>query len=204
MSKTRIEAFSDAIFAIIMTLLVLDLRIPEVQTGTSLQGYMIIFAPLFLKVLSFILSFTMIAIYWVNHHHFFQYIKEGTIGLIWLNTLLLLWLCLLPFPTSLLGAHPTDQFPIILYGVNLFLCAISFYWLRHYAQKAHLLVANCDQRKIIGPKNSIPGMVIALLSIAFSFFNTYLSLFCFLIFPVIYFIPKTISKKQSADDETIF
>jgi uncharacterized membrane protein len=204
MSKTRIESFSDAVFAIIMTILVLDLRFPDIHSGASLHEYVIIFTPVFPKILSFILSFIMVAIYWVNHHHFFRYLKNGTVGLIWFNMLLLLWLCLLPFPTSLLGAHPTDQFPIMRYGGNLFLCAFSFYLLRYYAQKAHLLTADCIQRKLLGPKYSLPAMALASLSVLFSFVNVYLSLLCFVIFPIVYFIPHTVSQNKPDEEEASF
>jgi uncharacterized membrane protein len=192
MSKSRIEIFSDAVLAIIMTILVLNLHAPTIPSGASLREYSFALLPLLPNLVSFILSFIMIAIYWINHHNFFIYIKEGTVGLAWANIFLLLTLSLLPFPTALLGAHPTDQFPIILYSTNLFLCSIAFYFLRHYARRHNLLKADCDQKELLSPKQSLPAMILSLLSITLSFLSVYLSLLCLLIFPIIYVVPKSL------------
>jgi len=182
--------FSDAIMAIIMTILVLDLKIPAIQSGSNVHQYIIALAPLFPKIISFILSFIMIAIYWINHNNFFHYVEKVTIGFIWINTFWLLSLSFLPFPTSLLGAHPADQFPIMLYGFNLLICACCFFLLRKYAGKHNLLAADCNQRELLGPKQSLPAIILSLSAIILSFASVYLSLLCFAVFPIIYLIPK--------------
>ncbi|WP_146230935.1 TMEM175 family protein, partial [Micromonospora sicca] len=99
--KNRIETFSDAVMAIIVTLLVLDLRPPELDGHTTSNEFLQAMTPLASHFFSFALSFTMVAIYWVNHYYFFRRIKRVTGRLIWLNNVLLFWLCLLPFPGSL-------------------------------------------------------------------------------------------------------
>src|SRR5574341_1185244 len=99
MSKDRVEAFSDGVFAIILTLLVLELHVPNVADRSRLDQYAAAMAPLIPKVVSFALTFVMICIHWVSHHYFFRHLRHVTIGLVWLNNLFLLWLCFLPFPT---------------------------------------------------------------------------------------------------------
>src|SRR4051812_43895478 len=118
MSKSRVEAFSDGVFAIILTLLVLELRVPSIAEHSDLGAYAIAMAPLFPKMISFVLTFAIICIHWVGHHYLFQKLRYTPIALVWLNNLFLLWLCFMPFPTALLGDHPVDQFPILLYAFN--------------------------------------------------------------------------------------
>ena len=130
MSKERVETFSDAVFAIILTLLVLELHAPDIAAHSTLSQYAVAMVPLIPKVVSFVLTFVMICIHWVGHHYLFRHLSHTTLGLVWLNNLLLLWLCFLPFPTAMLGNHPTDQFPIILYGGNSLLAALTFFAIR--------------------------------------------------------------------------
>jgi TMEM175 potassium channel family protein len=192
MSKDRVEAFSDGVFSIILTLLVLELRVPNIADHSSLGQYAAAMAPLVPKLVSFVLTFVMIAIHWVSHHYFFRYLNDVTIGMVWLNNLLLLWICLLPFPTSMLGDHPTDQFPILVYGVNSLLCALNFLALRSYANAAKLL--NEKHSRLLGPRRSIPAIVLFTLSLVLAFVNVYLSLACFLLVPLLYFVPTMIQR----------
>src|SRR2546422_7550816 len=138
MSKDRVEALSDGVFAIILTLLVLELHVPNVADHSSLSQYAVAMAPLIPKIVSFVLTFVLICIHWVSHHYFFRHLRDVTIGIVWLNNLLLLWLCFLPFPTAMLGDHPTDQFPVLLYGVDSLLAALTFAALRSYASNNKL------------------------------------------------------------------
>lgn len=191
MSKDRVEAFSDGVFAIILTLLVLELHVPNVADHSSFSQYATAMAPLIPKVVSFALTFVMICIHWVSHHYFFRHLQRVTIGLVWLNNLFLLWLCFLPFPTAMLGDHPTDQFPILLYGVDSLLGALTFYAFRSYAKHAQLFKKD-EFAKAQGPRRSIPAIALYALSILLSFVNVYLSLACFFIVPLLYFMPNMI------------
>lgn len=188
MSKDRVEAFSDGVFAIILTLLVLELRVPNVADHSNLSQYAAAMAPLIPKVFSFALTFIMICIHWVSHHSFFRHLQRVTIGLVWLNNLFLLWLCFLPFPTAMFGDHPTDQFPILLYGVDSLLCALTFYAFRSYAIYANLFKQD-EIAKAQGPRRSIPAIILYALSILLSFVHVYLSLACLFIIPFVYVVP---------------
>lgn len=192
MSKDRVEAFSDGIFAIILTLLVLELSVPFIADHSSLSQYAAAMAPLVSKVVSFALTFVLICIHWVGHHYFFRQIREATIGLVWLNNLFLLWICFMPFPTALLGDHPTDQFPVLLYGVNQLLAALTFFALRSYARN-HKLFVDTASAKAMGPSHSIPAIALYVSAILLSFVNVYLSLLCFFLVPLLYFLPNLIS-----------
>ncbi len=191
MSKDRVEAFSDGVFAIILTLLVLELHVPNVADHSSLSQYAVAMAPLIPKFVSFVLTFVIISIHWVSHHYFFRHIRDATIGIVWLNNLFLLWLCFMPFPTAMLGDHPTDQFPILLYGVNQLFAALTFFAFRSYASNNRLFVDNASA-KAMGPRHSLPAITIFTLSILFAFVNGYLSLACFLVVPLLYFVPNMI------------
>ena len=117
-------------------------------------------------------------------------IRDVTIGVVWLNNLLLLWLCFLPFPTAMLGDHPTDQFPILLYGLDSLLAALTFSALRSYADHARLFIV--EDSKALGPRHSLPAIALYGLSMLLAFVNVYLSLACFLVVPALYFVPDLI------------
>lgn len=116
MNKNRLEAFSDGVFAIVITLLILDVRFPASGTST-LQGL----KDMLPQVLSFALSFVIVGVYWVSHHNMFHYIREADRRLLWLNLLLLLVVVFVPFPAALLGQRPGDPVAVMVYGANLVL-----------------------------------------------------------------------------------
>jgi len=120
MHKGRLEAFSDGVLAIIITIMVLELRVPQGMDLAALRPL----APVFL---SYILSFTNIGIYWNNHHHLFQLVKRVNGGVLWANLHLLFWLSLMPFATAWMGENHFAAAPTALYGVDLFACGMAYY-----------------------------------------------------------------------------
>jgi TMEM175 potassium channel family protein len=191
MSKERVETYSDGVFAIVTTLLIFGLRAPQIASHSSLSQYARAMAPLLPNLVSFVLSFLTISVHWVSHHYFFRHLDHVTVGLVWMNNFFLLWLCLLPFPTALLGDHPTDQFPILLYALDSLLCALSFYAFRIYARRAKLFKED-EYVRTQGPRRSLPAIGLYLLSIPLVFVSPYLSLACFFIVPILYFVPNLI------------
>lgn len=196
MSKNRLEALSDGIFSVVLTILVLELNPANVLAHSSLGQYVRVMAPLIPKVISFILTFIMISVLWVSHHYFFNHIDRITLGLVWLNMLFLLWLCFMPFPTAMLGDHPTDQFPVLLYGGNQLLEALTYFAMRAYVRDNGLFIDGASA-KTLGPRQSLPGVVLYSLSILLSFVNVYLSLACFLIAALLYFARNVIQSIAS-------
>lgn len=120
MSKNRLEAFSDGVIAIIITIMVLELRPPERGAGLAA---LVPLAPVFL---SYVLSFVYLGIYWSNHHHLFQAIHRVDGRVLWANLHLLFWLSLVPFGTAWMGENDFATGPMLLYGVVLLMAAIAY------------------------------------------------------------------------------
>jgi len=119
MTKGRTEAFSDGVIAILITIMVLDLKVPEGSGWHSLR-------PMIAVLLKYALSYVFLGIYWNNHHHMFHLVTRVTGGILWANLHLLFWLSLVPFVTSWMAEHPEDALPTALYGVVLLLAAIAW------------------------------------------------------------------------------
>lgn len=119
MTKGRLEAFSDGVLAIIITIMVLELKVPEGYTLGALKHI----AP---HLISYVLSFIYIGIYWNNHHHLLHSVKMIRGNVLWFNMLLLFWLSLVPFVTGWVGAYQMKAIPVALYGVVLLMAAISY------------------------------------------------------------------------------
>ena len=115
MDKSRVETFSDGVFAIVITLLILDLHIPEVSYSQLPQA-LLATVP---NLLSYLLSFAVIGLYWVGHHYYFRFIKKVNNVFVWLNLFYLLLVSVLPIPTTLLGRYQFQTIPILIYGINL-------------------------------------------------------------------------------------
>src|SRR5207253_4256428 len=120
MTKSRMEAFSDGVIAVIITILVLELRVPHEPTLAAL----IPVAPVFL---SYVLSFVFLGIYWSNHHHLLQAVKHVDGRVLWANLHLLFWLSLIPFVTGWMGENNFAPLPVALYGVVLFFAGTAYY-----------------------------------------------------------------------------
>lgn len=119
MSKNRLEAFSDGVIAIIITIMVLELKVPHGGDFGALTSLLPVF-------LSYVLSFIYLGIYWNNHHHMLHTCHKVTGPILWANLHLLFWLSLIPFATGWLGENPLVTAPAVLYGVILSLAAIAF------------------------------------------------------------------------------
>jgi uncharacterized membrane protein len=123
MSKERLAAFSDGVIAIIITIMVLELKVPHGDDWTALSKLWPVF-------LSYVLSFIYIAIYWNNHHHLLHTVKRVNGSILWANTHLLFWLSLIPFATGWMGENNFAELPTALYGVALFMPAVAYYILQ--------------------------------------------------------------------------
>jgi len=123
MTKSRLEAFSDGVLAIIITIMVLELKVPHGADLAALK-------PLLPRFLSYVLSFLYVGIYWNNHHHLLQAAGRVNGRVLWANLGLLFWLSLLPFATGWMGENHFAAWPTALYGVVLFLAAVSYFLLQ--------------------------------------------------------------------------
>jgi uncharacterized membrane protein len=120
MGKERMLAFTDGVIAVVITIMVLELKPPE---GTTLADL----ARLWPVFLAYVLSFTYVGIYWNNHHHLYQLVERVSGGIMWANLLLLFWISLIPFATAWVGEHEADPWPTALYGLSLLMAALSWW-----------------------------------------------------------------------------
>ena len=119
MEANRLEAFSDGVIAIIITVMVLEMKIPHGADMAALEPVVPVF-------LTYVLSFAYVGIYWNNHHHMLKLTESINGSVLWANLHLLFWLSLLPFTTGWMGENHFEQWPTVLYGVNLLCCAIAY------------------------------------------------------------------------------
>jgi uncharacterized membrane protein len=123
MSKGRLEAFSDGVIAVIITIMVLELKVPH---GTDVASLV----PLLPVFLSYVLSFVFVGIYWNNHHHLFHSTKRVSGGILWANLHLLFWLSLFPFATGWMGENHLESTPTAFYGTVLLMAGVAYYVLQ--------------------------------------------------------------------------
>lgn len=145
MSKNRIEAFSDGVLAIIITIMVLEMKVPN---GTNFEDL----SPVLSIFLSYILSFIFVLIYWNNHHHLFQAVKHVDGKVLWANGHLLFWLSLLPFVSGWMGKTHFAALPVLFYSIVAFMSGFAYTFLTHTLSKIHeedsiFIKANKDKRK---------------------------------------------------------
>jgi uncharacterized membrane protein len=181
MGKSRLEAFSDGVIAIIITIMVLELKVPHGAELSDLKEL----GPVFL---SYVLSFANVGIYWNNHHHLLHAVKKVSAGILWANLHLLFWLSLMPFTTGWMGENHFATWPVVIYGLNLLMSAIAYTILTVTIIRAH-----GDQSEIaqaIGSdfkgKVSLAAYV---LSIPLAFYFPWISGALFIAVAMMWFIP---------------
>jgi uncharacterized membrane protein len=193
MEKNRLEAFSDGVFAIVITLMVFEIKIPHVDT-LQLNSALVRVLP---KILAFVLSFIIIGVYWVAHHNMLFFIKSVDRTALWLNNLVLLTVALIPFPTALLGDYPYVATPAILYGTLLSLVNFSglLFWL-HCTKNNRLTLPNFNPkfRKKVIIVHSSP-IFFYLLAIFVTEFSVVTAYFIYFAVPVFFIIPNKILQK---------
>ena len=182
MTKSRLEAFSDGVLAIIITIMVLELKIPHSPELSSL-------APLLPVFLSYLLSFVFIAIYWGNHHHLLHTIHHVNSRIIWSNMNLLFWISLIPFSTGWMGENHFEQLPVALYAVNLLLCAIAYYTLQMTIMKHHTLPEKLVSALKKQEKKGYTSLFLYIVSIPTAFVNPLISEIIFIVVAIMWIIP---------------
>jgi TMEM175 potassium channel family protein len=181
MPKTRLEAFSDAVLAIIITIMVLELRVPHGEDLSVLQ-------PLLPVFFTYVLSFVYLGIYWNNHHHMLHAVKRVTGGVLWANLHLLFWLSLFPFVTGWMGENHFARLPTALYGVVLLMAAIAYTILTvtiiHEEGPDSLLA-----RAVGRDRKSKLSIVAYVVAIALSFVNHWLAAAIYILVALVWLVP---------------
>jgi TMEM175 potassium channel family protein len=188
-TTSRLEAFSDGVIAIIVTIMVLQLTAPAQPTFTALLKQ----APIFL---SYGLSFLVVAIMWVNHHHLVHAVRHVTAPLLWSNLNLLFWMSLIPFVTDFLGRNPKASFPVSLYGVDLTLCGLAFWVMRLEIARQHEHDPEMSEYHSRMQLKNLVSAFLYLSAAALAHVSIYIAYFIYVLIPALYFLPE---KKLAAD-----
>lgn len=193
MTTSRLEAFSDGVLAIIITIMVLELKVPHEPTfaalGDSATGF-----------LTYALSFVYVGIYWNNHHHFFALVRQIRGSVLWANLHLLFWLSLFPFSTAWMDESDFARTPVIVYGVNLLMAAIAYYVLT--LSILHVEGPDAPVRNAVG--NDLKGKispVFYLAGIALTFVSPWVGLAAYTVVAVIWLVPDRRMERFIAEHE---
>jgi len=191
MGKSRLEAFSDGVIAIIITIMVLELRVPHGADFATL-------APLWPKFLSYILSFVYVGIYWNNHHHMLHAAGKVSASVLWANLHLLFWLSLFPFATGWMGENHFAALPAAVYGLVLLLAAIA-YWLLQQAIIAAQGPGSVLQRAVGSDWKGKLSPVFYLAAIPAAFWHTGISLALYVGVALLWLVPDRRIERALAD-----
>jgi uncharacterized membrane protein len=181
MNRTRLEAFSDGVLAIIITIMVLEIKVPHGNDFAALK-------PLIPVVISYVLSFIYIGIYWNNHHHMMHTVKRISGAILWANLHLLFWLSLVPFTTGWIGENHFAPIPMAVYGIVLLMAAIAYFILQTTiisVQGEHSLLARAVGNDIKGKMSPI----LYSLAIASNFVSQWISGALYILVALIWLIP---------------
>jgi uncharacterized membrane protein len=192
MGKNRLEAFSDGVIAIIITIMVLELKVPHSPDFRALL-------PLWPVFMSYVLSFIYVGIYWNNHHHMLHAVKEVSGGVLWANLHLLFWLSLIPFVTAWMGENHFETGPTAAYGFVLFMCSIAYLLLARalvakHPKNATLAEALGDDRK------GKLSCVLYLVGVALSWFAAWLGFIVYAAVAVVWLIPDRRIENKVAEE----
>ena len=187
----RVEAFSDGVIAIIITLLIFEVRLPELPADASNTEMLDAFGSIAPKLASFAVSFVTVAIYWVNHHSFFSGITHTDWKLLWANNLLLFFLAIVPFTTAVLGDHVGQPIAVAVYALNLGLAGSSFTLMGWYVLfKARLIDPRIsDAARRIEVRRSVIGSGLYLLCVPLGLVAPPVALFLFVAIPIAFIVP---------------
>ena len=192
MTKSRLEAFSDGVLAIIITIMVLELKVPGGYTFASLK-------PLFPKIVSYVVSFVYVGLYWNNHHHLFQIVQKVNGKVLWGNLHLLFWLSLMPLTTNWIGESHFERDPIIAYGVVLIMCSVAYNIVEYFVVQTEGEESALKRAVKSKTKENI-STALYFLGIGISFINPYVSLLMYGTVAIMWLIPdrriETLMKDQ--------
>jgi uncharacterized membrane protein len=196
LSTHRIEAFSDGVLSIVITLLVLQLSIPIVSEragDAELNQRLIEMIP---KLLSYVISFAVVGVFWAGHHNLFHFIICADRTLLWLNNLFLLCVGFIPFPAALLGAYAMRRTAVIVYGASLAVTGLTLALIWSYATRERRLVAHdmSSQAVRIGLRRILIGPSLYGVSIVLCFVSLWISLAIYVVVPLIYILPGRIDR----------
>lgn len=179
----RIETLADGIFAIAMTLLVLGISVPNLPSSTDPQVFSAYIFSIIPEIFVYILSFILLAVFWLNHHVFFV-IKKSDITLLWINIFFLMSIAIVPFTTSLIGKYGKFQLSVLLFDLNMLIIGILFYSIFAYAASHDFIADSVKKNSKIIQRSNLILPTLAMIAIIISFFNPIWSVFIFFLLPI--------------------
>jgi uncharacterized membrane protein len=190
-TKGRLEAFSDGVFAVIITIMVLNMKVPEQTTFAALRTVVPVF-------LSYVLSFVYIGIYWNNHHHLLHVTERVSGGILWANLHLLFWLSLAPFATAWMGENFNAPVPVALYGVILLFagaayCILTKCLVRHHGEDSRLAIAVGNDSK------GTISVAVYLIAMPLAFVRPWIACCCYVLVAVMWLMPDPRIEKHLQD-----
>ncbi|MES2005386.1 MAG: TMEM175 family protein [Bacteroidota bacterium] len=194
MGKGRLEAFSDGVMAIIITIMVLEMKVPVHGNDWAALK------PLYPVFMSYVLSFIYIAIYWNNHHHMMHAAHKINGKVMWANNHLLFWLSLMPFTSGWMGENHFAALPTALFGVILFMAGVAYYILEQTLLKIHGKESTLAKAVGNDPKGII-SVVLYAIAIVVSFTQTWISLSIYTIVAIIWLIPDKRIENKIAEEQ---
>lgn len=190
--RGRVEALSDGVFAIVVTLLVLEIRVPHVDDHASVPALVAALAALAPKFVSWVISFVTVCVIWVNHHRLLRQVGRFDHGLFWWNANLLLWTSFIPFPTALMGDYPGNPLAVSFYGLVMLLMALAFVLMRRRMLAVPGLMRDEADREafrrgtrasvVMGPLAYLVGAALAWVAVPVAF-ACYAAIAIFFVFP---------------------
>lgn len=191
MFKNRLEAFSDGVLAIVITIMVLELKVPHEATWEALRPVVPVF-------MSYVLSFVYVGIYWNNHHHMIHTVERSTGPMLWANLHLLFWLSLFPFATAWMGENGFGKVPTTFYGVVLFMAGIAYFILQNIIIKHQ----GPDSKLAQAIGNDFKGrasVVLYTLAISLSFVNAWVANAIYVLVAIMWIVPDRRIERTLAD-----
>lgn len=203
----RVEAFSDGVMAIILTIMMLELKLPDLNKHISTKDIWNLIIHLSPYLITYAFSFMMIAIFWTNHHHMFHLLEKTDEKLLWQNFIFLFFLSLIPFATAIIGSNPFVPVAPAIYGFVMLLTTSSFTAMRNYTIRKKLihkdsnreLTVHIFRASLSGRKKAIAGTIVYLASMPLAYVNVWIAYVCFIIPPIIFFVPQGIDNEELAE-----
>jgi uncharacterized membrane protein len=188
---TRIEAFSDAVFAIVVTLLVLELKVPHLKDHASvaeLAGQLVELAP---KLMGWLISFIIVCKFWLNHSHLLSLARHADYGMMWLNSIFLMGQSFIPFPTAMVGEYPTNRLAVSLFGVVFAVNTLLFIALNVYITRRLLKPELVDKQDPHALLKSMVGPLSYLVGAGAAWFSVHAAFVVYVLTPLFYITPPT-------------
>ena len=185
--KGRVEAFSDGVMAIIITIMVLELKLPDALAHGFDRAALLAFAP---RLIAYAMSFLALAIMWMNHHYLLAALRQASGGFLWLNNLLLFWMSLIPAATAFVSEHPLSAPAAAIYGGVLTCSSATFTMMRIRVQRLQQESPALARLQAAMRVRSMIGTAVYAASVPLAFVSIYLAFACFAIVPAMFFLPQ--------------